>query len=442
MQLTFRQRTDKPDRQGRCYLFIDVTWPGQRATLATGVKCLPAHFAPSKARPIATKDPDNARLNARLANLQLKITKAATLAETNDESLTVAQLRTAVGATPRATAAVVAPTMVTPADFHATWLTENQSSNRESARRYKQVVAHLDAFRPNWPVLTLTRADLASYLTYAADLGLVDSTTVKHIKFLRECFRLAGLAVPTWLKMQVRYGRSPALQAAELRQLLALPLFEQDALEQERDLFLFQTLLLLRDSDLRQLRPHHVNEMDLPGAGRVLVMSLRQVKTGDEVRLPLPPLAAAIWLKYEGQLPMKVQQYRNRHMKQLMERAKLTRPFVRVRYQQGEATEEVVPLWQVVTTHTARHTGADMIMLGSGGDSNLKEKALGHASVYGHDALERYGPLVLQAWAAVLSTSKTDNKKNPSKPQAVQIKQPVKRVVQHLGQYTLVPLGK
>jgi integrase len=108
-----------------------------------------------------------------------------------------------------------------------------------------------------------------------------------------------------------------------------------------------------------------------------------------------------------------VQQHRNRYMKLLMERTGLTRDFVRVRYVQGEATEEVVPLWQVVTTHTARHTGADMIMLGSGGDSNLKEKALGHAVVYGHDALERYGPAMLEAWKVVLG-AKPKNAPKPS----------------------------
>jgi hypothetical protein len=156
-------------------------------------------------------------------------------------------------------------------------------------------------------------------------------------------------------------------------------------------------LLLLRVSDLRQLRPHHVSEMQLPGVGKVPVLSIRQAKTDDEVRLPLPPAAAAIWHKYQGALPVTVQQYRNRHMKQLMERAGLTCDFVRVRYIQGEATEEVVPLWQVVMTNTARHTGADMLMLDSRGYFNLKEKALGHAGVYGQDVLERYSPAMLAA---------------------------------------------
>jgi hypothetical protein len=91
---------------------------------------------------------------------------------------------------------------------------------------------------------------------------------------------------------------------------------------------------------------------------------------------------------------------------------------VRVRYVQGEAAEEVVPLWQVVTTHTARYTGADMIMLGSGGDTNLKEKVLGHAGVYGHGALERYGPALLNAWKTVLG-AKAENapKSRPVKAQ-------------------------
>jgi hypothetical protein len=53
---------------------------------------------------------------------------------------------------------------------------------------------------------------------------------------------------------------------------------------------------------------------------------LAVVITGDEGRLPLPPLAA-ICTRDEGQLPVKVQ-HRNRYMKL----AGLTRDFVRVRY--------------------------------------------------------------------------------------------------------------
>ena len=151
----------------------------------------------------------------------------------------------------------------------------------------------------------------------------------------------------------------------------------QDDLREEAALFAFQTLLLLlRDSDLRAVRPHHVTPVDLPGYPATPVLTFHQAKTGDEVRVPLPPAAAAIWQQWAGRPPVPVQQERNRRMKQLARVAQLTRPFVRVQYVRGEATEEVLTLYKVITTHTARHTGADLLMLGSGGDSNLKEKAL------------------------------------------------------------------
>ena len=249
-------------------------------------------------------------------------------------------------------------------------------------------------------MLTLTRQDLLDYLAHLAARGLVDSTMSKHVKFLRECFRLAGKVLPAWLKIKTRYGRAPALQQGELRALMALEATDED-LRAEAALFTFQALLL-RDSDLRAVRPHHVVPVDLPGYPATPVLTFRQAKTGDEVRLPLPPAAAAIWQGWAGRPSVPSQQERNRRMKQLARMAQLTRPFVRVQYVRGEATEAVLPLYKVITTHTVRHTGADLLMLGSGGDSNLKEKALGYAGVYGHDALERYGPALLQAWEKVL----------------------------------------
>jgi len=42
-------------------------------------------------------------------------------------------------------------------------------------------VAHLEAFRAEWPILTLTRRDYLEYMAHVAGLGLVDSTTIKHV---------------------------------------------------------------------------------------------------------------------------------------------------------------------------------------------------------------------------------------------------------------------
>jgi integrase len=399
MEYTFRQVLSRPDKEGRCRVVLDVTWEGKREKLATGVSCLPAHFNAKARRVVSIKDPDSARLNARLAGVVAKIEKAALAAEVNEAAFEVPKKQQK--------AAVIKVLPKYAREFYALWQEENPGQGPNSARRYKQVVAHLDAYHADWELLTCSRKDYLAYVTHLSALGLADSTVLQHTKFLRECFRLGGLGVPSWMKLQARYGRAPALQASELRQVIALPLCpsKDAALCVERDMFLLQTLLLLRDSDLRKLRPHHITVQELPGIGPQLILTIHQDKTTDEVRVPLPQLAADIWQRYQGRLPVLAQQYRNRHSKQLMERAGLTRDFVRVRFVQGVPVEEVLPLWKVVTTHTARHTGADMIMLGSGGNSDLKEKALGHAAVYGHDALERYGPALLEAWQKALGAS-------------------------------------
>jgi hypothetical protein len=142
----------------------------------------------------------------------------------------------------------------------------------------------------------------------------------------------------------------------------------------------------------------------VPGFGPVLTLELHQQKTGDAVRLPLPPLAASIWQAWGGKVPVVSQQKRNEYLKQLGELAGLDRTFVRVRFRGGIPHEEPLPLYQVLSTHPPRHSGADLVLWGSQGDHNLKEAALGHAagaSVYGHDTYDRYAPLLLRAWAQV-----------------------------------------
>ena len=63
------------------------------------------------------------------------------------------------------------------------------------------VVAHLDAYRADWELLTIGRKEYLAYVAYLSVLGLADSTMLQHTKFLRECFWLGGLAVPTWMKL-------------------------------------------------------------------------------------------------------------------------------------------------------------------------------------------------------------------------------------------------
>jgi hypothetical protein len=153
------------------------------------------------------------------------------------------------------------------------------------------VHGHLEALQLGMRVSQLIKPFYVNCLAYLHAQGLSDSTVGKEVSFLRTCLRLAEKHIPTWLVVKVRKGRPVALRREEFSALVAhRPQYPYLQREQQR--VVFQTLMLLRDSDFRQLRAYHVTEQELAGVGRVLVLKFHQKKTGDEVRLP--PLAASI----------------------------------------------------------------------------------------------------------------------------------------------------
>ncbi|MGY2133620.1 phage integrase SAM-like domain-containing protein [Hymenobacter sp. HD11105] len=406
MNLSFRQRLDRPDREGRAVLFLDVTWDGQRLKLPTGVKCKPAHFQEDKRVKIATREPDSTRLNNKLSSVEKVVTNLFTKAEADGFPVTPELLMQTVASLEvgrqKKTKAKPAATPSF-AQLYALWKAEHPGQGTDAARRYQQVLGRLEAFNPGLTLDLLTKATFFEYLGYLQEEGLSDGTISGHVKFLRVCFLLSERPTPSWLKFTARYGRAASLgrdEFAQILQLTDLPAY----LQREKERTVFQTLLLLRDSDLRKLKAHHVSLEDIAGVGRVHVLRLYQTKTNEYLTLPLSPEAARIWEAWQGKVPVVVQQKRNLFIKELAQAAGLTRGHVRVRFKMGKPEEEVLPIWQAITTHTPRHTGADLVLWGSDGDQNLKELALGHTvgmSAYGYDSLERYAPLLLRAWQRV-----------------------------------------
>jgi len=420
MEFVFRQRLDRPDKAGRANIFGDLHWAGShRWKVPTGVKVLPTHWQPNKAKRIHTSVPDANQLNLRLTRLLAAVQGVFLTAEAagkveadvTQEEIEEAVRSVGAGGQRRRAAPVheiTGPIQLTHnatwAEFSERWQAENRKLLSESyLRGANQVVSALAEFDPKLRLATLTREQLAKYTAWLYAQGLRDSTVQRHYKFFRDCLRQVNQAVPGWLsKLTVRYGRALSLRAGEVRALMTAPVEEEVAAE--RDVFLFQMFLLLRDTDLRGLRRHHISPRELPGFGPTLCVELYQNKTGEPVLIPLPPTAAGIWQRYGGQLPLTSQQERNRRLKQLGRVAGLTREFVDVGFSGKLRTEEVLPVYKALSTHAARHTGADMLILGGEGDQTLKEIALGHVSdsVYGYDTLERYGPQLLQAWERVL----------------------------------------
>jgi integrase len=422
MELHFRQRLDRPDKQGRASIFADLHWAGgHRWKMPTGVKVLPAHWQPTKSKRIHTSAPDANALNLRLTRLLTAVQGVFLTAEAErrpEASVTVADIQAALveaGAGSRRVAAAPPAPPVDPnaplpdtatwAELHERWQRENTGRLSASVLGgFRQVLGHLEAFDPTLRVGTLTRERLTQYTNHLYEQGYKDGTVERHYWFLRECMMLTGRPAPKWLVLlNVRYSKAVSLQRAEVLTLATVPLVQH--LDRQRNMFLLQTMLLLRDSDLRALRPHHAQLRELPGYGMTLCIELYQQKTGEPVLIPLPPLAATIWQHYKGQLPVFSNWHRNKGMRQAAEQAGLTRECVMVSFSGKTKHEAMLPIWDALTTHSARHTGAMLLTWASDGDQTLKELALGHVSdsVYGSDTIERYGPRLLQAWEKILT---------------------------------------
>ena len=421
MELLLRQRLDRPDKLGRAAIYGDLHWSGgHRWKVPTGVKVLPAHWQPTKAKRIHTSAPDANALNLRLTRLLTAVQGVFLTAEAErrpEASVTVEELRAALREAGAGSKRALASPPPPPPDPNAplpdtaSWQELNERWKRDNEGRvsasaysaFNQVVGHLEAFDPAWRIGQLSRERVTQYTAWLYAQSYKDSTLTRHYWFLRECCQLTGRVAPKWLVVQnVRYGKATGLLRAEVQQLASAPLPAH--LDRDRNVFLFQLLLLLRDSDLRALQPHHVREHELPGYGPTLCAELYQQKTGEPVLIPLPPLAVTIWQHYGGRLPVLSNWHRNQVIRQVAEAAGLTREVVVVAFSGKVKHEAVQPVWEALTTHSARHTGATLLTWASDGDQTLKELALGHVSdsVYGSDTVERYGPRLLVAWQKVL----------------------------------------
>ena len=94
---------------------------------------------------------------------------------------------------------------------------------------------------------------------------------------------------------------------------------------------------------------------------KVWVLHIRQQKTENEVTIPCRPELKAILKKYDYHLPSLTQQTLNRHIKKIARVAGIDTP-TKIRYTKaGKKITEMVPKWSLVSTHTARRTGATLM---------------------------------------------------------------------------------
>ncbi|MGI4869713.1 MAG: hypothetical protein ACRYFX_00895 [Janthinobacterium lividum] len=415
--VTFKLRLDNKNRKGLCAVRAIVRWHGQEFLFSTGEMVPPTR--PGRGGKVEELWTDSgwvqrgndqaAHINARLAAWELKIEtafyklfdvapfspvpKAELLAElfpagTTEAGGKPAQLRTF-------------------REVLGEWKKLHRNLDSDSLRKYDQMATMMEKWRPALRPAAVTQAVALEYVQHLLDQQKSDATIKIHLRGIKFCFEVLGL--PTqhkWLEYSAKNAPQLDLELSELWALLA---WRPDtaAHRVERDRWVFQLLCGRRYEDMSLLDPRQRIPLHLTDGSVVPALNHAQGKTTSDTVVPLPPLAVRLGERYDWQFPAATNQERNLLIKEVARLAGLTREFDERTISGGKVISKWRPVWQVIASHTARHTGATLIKQASGGNKALAKLLLGHADedvtdVYAKDHARQLAPALLEAWEKVL----------------------------------------
>ncbi|OGX86386.1 site-specific integrase [Hymenobacter glacialis] len=287
------------------------------------------------------------------------------------------------------------------------WKAENRNLAKDSLRKYDQLATMMEVWRPELRPDQVTQKVAKEYQQHLLDLQKSDATVKVHFGGIRKCLEQLGLpADMAWLQYSAKNAPQLDLEIEEVRKLIRWrPTSEQ--LAEERDRWLFQLFSGRRYEDLEKFDKRERITLTLEDGSQVPALLHAQGKTGNDAAVPLPPIALKIGERWGWQFPARNWQQRGDWIKEIAQGAGLTREWDDRLITGGKVMHNWRPIWQVISTHTARHTAGTLLKQVSNGNKALAKLVLGHADEdvtdrYAKDKARLLAPAVLDAWRAVL----------------------------------------
>lgn len=231
-----------------------------------------------------------------------------------------------------------------------------------TGKRFMVLSSHLKSWRKNATTSDVNEAMMRDFVSHLYSEGLVNTTVKKNISqlrwFLRWCVRKGYVTDITWDCYRPRIKTTDKeviyLTEGELRSLIDLDLSGHPFLIKVRDVFLFCCFTGLRYSDVAKLSWPDVHEDHI----RVVTK-----KTNDPLRIELNSTSRALIEKYRSEdtgkglvFPVISNQKMNDHIKVLGRMAGIDEPVRKVSWVKADRHEEVIPKWQLLSTHAGRRT--------------------------------------------------------------------------------------
>ncbi|MCA8831942.1 site-specific integrase [Hymenobacter pini] len=389
MNTQFILRKDKQDSAGRCPVHLIAYFNGVRLKYATGEKCKPAEWNADKQK-FRSAYPLAEEANLYLARLTTDALAWWRKLRASGETPTVEGLKAALRPAVEPAEQEEKPQSVM-GIFDEHWQSlQARGYVHHTLRQRKMLGSWLSAYEQDrGELLNPCTYDLAThdrvlgYLRFQRNLAQnTVASFVRGLKvFLRWCREERGLAVGVELrKLQGRHADvlKMWLTADNLTALAAAELPEY--LTRVRDVLLFCCYTGLRYSDVFALQRGNLHQWD---GG--LILRLVQTKTRTGVSIYLTEAARAILDKYADPgrvrlLPVLANQVMNRYLKRVGKAAGLTDEVVVTTVVGGEVLKKSVPRYELLTSHTARHTFATQSLL-RGMPVEVLQKVMGHAKI-------------------------------------------------------------
>jgi hypothetical protein len=205
-----------------------------------------------------------------------------------------------------------------------------------------------------------------SYTNYLSNNGSNPNTVGKHIKTLKTIMRDARelkLHNNTEIdnkafKIIKQEVENIYLSEKEIKAIYNLDLSDNKHLDIARDVFLVGCYTAQRYSDYSKINKNNIKEYN-----NIKYIELTQKKTGDKAIIPIRAELNKILKKYNYNLPKTYNQKVNQYIKEVCKIAEIDTPIQTTIYKNGLTANMDVLKYHLVTTHTARRSGATNMYL-------------------------------------------------------------------------------
>lgn len=377
----------EPNKETRTLIYLFLNWKGKRLKISTSETIIPEYWDKDNQRPTSNKKITRSFtpilqkelniLSVRLDEIDLFVNDLI-LDLKRDKAVSLDTIQSKVlEFLGRIKTEEVKPISFIEYFFSivarmeaGTYLTDKGTKySPNTIKSYRSNLLLLTEFEKEVGCINIEEIDIDFYnnlIQYCNKIGYRTNTTGSVIKRIKAILHTAfeeGISKNTIFqsnnfKAVKEKVYNIYLTSEELKKLIELPL--SGTCEKYRDVFLIGCYVAQRYSDYSRISPEHIQTT---GSGNK-VIDLVQIKTKQRVLIPfLFPELDILLQKYDYKVPKIVEQPFNRALKKIGELAGIDKDVVLTENIGGETKERLVKKYELITSHTARRTGATNLFL-------------------------------------------------------------------------------